>query len=82
MECLQVVLEDEGMQTYLQENEAVILEATEEFHQFPQTVKDYVTENLEEFIGTDVNETFANIVEFTKNAGYQHLCEVVSAIEV
>ncbi len=82
MECLTVLLEDEGMQNLLQEKEAEIIGGAEAFHQFPQVVKDYVMENLSDFIGSTVEETHQNIVEFTETAAFQYLTDIVEAIEV
>ena len=82
MECLSVLLEDKGMQTLLQEKEVDIIGGAEAFHQFPQIVKDYVMENLDDFIGNTVEDTHQNIVEFTETAGFQFLTDLVDSIEV
>ena len=82
MECLQVLLEDKGMQTLLQEKEVDIIGGAEAFHQFPQVVKDYVMENLDDFVGATVEETHQNIIEFTETAAFQYLNDIVEAIEV
>ena len=82
MECLSVLLEDEGMQSLLQEKEVDIIGGAEAFHQFPQVVKDYVVENLSDFVGSSVEETHQNITEFTETAAFQYLNDIVEAIDV
>lgn len=82
MECLQTLLEDEGIQNFLQEKESDIINGAETFHQFPEVVKTYVMENLGEFIAPTIEETHQNIVEFTQTAAFQYLQEIVESVEV
>jgi hypothetical protein len=73
MQYLATLMEHEGIQRLLNENEQQILEASQILGQFPQTVKDYIYENLSDFIGSDVQETYNNIVTFTEAAVVQHV---------
>ncbi len=82
MDCLNVLLEDEGIQNILESKQEEIIGGAEAFHQFPQIVKDYVSENLSDFIGEDVASTHQNIVEFTETAAFQYLNDIVESIEV
>lgn len=69
MQLLNVLLEDEGIQKYLNENEQEIVQKTEMFNNFPQDVKNYIQENLEEFIVKgDLKQTYQNMVSFTESA--------------
>lgn len=80
MECLKVLFEDTGMQSFIESKEPEIVGGAEAFHQFPQIVKDYVSENLSDFIGNTVEETHQNIAEFTETAAFQYLSDIVDAI--
>jgi len=79
MKCLTALFENEAIQDYVDNSEESILEATAAFHEFPEEVKAYVMENLEDFIGEDVNDTFDNIVAFTENSAFQYLHELCDA---
>ena len=69
MEMLQVLLEDESVQKIINENESVILEGSNLFHQYPQYVKDYIQENLNEFIVPgDLKATYEKMVSFTESS--------------
>jgi len=76
MKCLTALFENEEIQNYVDGNQDTILEATELFHQFPEQVKVFVIENLDDFIGDDVDETFENIAVFAENSAYQYLHEL------
>ena len=82
MDCLQTLLEDEGIKSYLQEKETEIVGGAEAFHKFPEVVKEYVMENLDLFIGESPQETHQSIVEFTETAAFQYLGDIVEMIEV
>jgi len=78
MECLQAVLENEYISNYIDKNERKIYEMTSKFHAFPEIVKQYVVENLDDFVGDDLNETYENIKSFVSNSVFQYmhsLCE-------
>ncbi len=80
MKCLNVLFEDANVQTYLEGKEAEIMDGAQSFSEFPQTVKDHITANLESFLDDDVNKTYANIVEFVESAAFQFLHEISSII--
>lgn len=80
MELLNVLLENEGMQKSIQEQEEQILEAAETYTQFPQELKTHIQENLEAFIGEDVQETYANMKNFVEGAVFQLLHEMTDAL--
>ena len=81
MEMLQVLLEDENIQSLISENEDVILPAANVFHEFPAVVKDYIQENLEEFIVPgDISATYENMVTFTTSAASNMLNELTMMI--
>jgi hypothetical protein len=82
MKCLNALFENEAIQTYVDSNEKSILESTQAFHEFPETVKNFVVENLSDFIGDDVEETYENIKTFAENSAFQYLHELSSAIAV
>jgi len=76
MKCLTALFENEAIQQYVDDNESIIAEATDKFHNFPEVVKAFVMENLEDFIGDDVEETFENIATFTSNSAFHYLHEL------
>lgn len=81
MEMLQVLLEDEGVQNLITENEDVIIPASNVFHEFPQVVKDYIQENLDEFIVPgDLKATYENMVTFSASAAANMLNELTDLI--
>lgn len=81
MEILENLLNDETMKQYLESQEESILGGAQAFHEFPQVIKDYVQENLDQFIGKTVKETYDNIVQFTETAALQYLSDIVESIE-
>ena len=77
MEMLQVLLENEDIQNIITENEDVILPAANVFHEFPAVVKDYISENLDEFvIPGDLKATYENMVTFATSAANNMLNEL------
>lgn len=79
MKCLNALFENEAIQTYVDSNEMSILESTQAFHEFPEAVKSFIVENLSDFIGDDVEETYENIKTFAENSAFQYLHELCSA---
>lgn len=77
MQYLQTLMENSGIQKFLQENEEMILEGSQKLSEFPQTVKDHVYANLNEFVGETPKETYDNIVIFTESAVSQFMNELV-----
>ena len=81
MEMLQVLLENESIQNIITENEDVILPAANVFHEFPAVVKDYIRENLEEFVVPgDLKATYENMVTFSTSAANNMLNELTLMI--
>lgn len=69
MELLQALLENEVSQQYLNENSELILAASEVFAEFPQVIRDYIRENLDDFIEPgDLEATRENMIIFTDSA--------------
>lgn len=81
MEMLQVLLENEDIQNIITENEDVILPASTVFHEFPAVVKDYIKENLDEFVVPgNLNATYENMVTFATSAANNMLNELTLMI--
>jgi len=80
MELLNVLLENETMQADVQSHEAEILEATEIYNTFPQELKTHINENIENFLGADVQETYENMKSFVEGAVFQLLHEMTDQI--
>jgi hypothetical protein len=79
-QLLDAIFESESMQTYIEENEDIVLGINEIFSNFPAEVEKHVNENLSDFIGTTVHETHENIKEFTAVACSTFLNEICSLI--
>ena len=80
MKLLSTLLENEGIASYLTENENLIMEASQNLAMFPQVIKNYIAENMQDFIGSNVNETYANMVVFTESAVSQYMHELCNQI--
>lgn len=69
MEALQIVLEDEGIQSLIDKNSDAIMESSDVLVQFSDIVKEYVMENLEQFVEPgDLASTHENIKIYTESA--------------
>ena len=69
MNAISLILEDTGMQTYINENEAQIVEGTNLMMEFMDVIHEEVTSNPEKFIVPgDVAATHQNIKVFTEAA--------------
>jgi len=77
---ISVILENESMQSYLEGCEDEILGAAAVYHTFPQDIKNHVLENLEDFIGENLEETFENIAIFTETAANCLISNMVESI--
>lgn len=81
MELLQLLSESEAGQGFINENEESILEATAQFHETPQQIKDYIIENLEDFIVPgDVPATYNKMVDFVTNQVVGNLHELADVL--
>jgi len=76
MELMNVLLENENMQATVQSKETEIMEAAQVYTDFPQEIKTHINENIEQFIGEDIKETYDNIKSFTEGAVFQLLHEM------
>ena len=80
MKLLNILLEDATMQEQVQINEEQILEAADVYATFPEELKLHISENLETFIGSDVQETYANVKTFVEGAVFQLLHEMTDQV--
>lgn len=80
MKLLSVLLEDEGMQNTVQANEEQIIEAAQVYETFPQELKSHIESNLENFMGADIQETYANMKSFVEGAVFQLLHELSDGV--
>lgn len=81
MELVPVLLENDGIQAYLSENEGSIVDAAKVFAEYPQIVKDHINENLKDFIvPNDMTATYENMVVFVESACAQFLTELTKMI--
>lgn len=79
MEMLQTLLENESIQTIINENENLILENAQIFHDYPQFIKTHIQENLENFIVPgNIKATYENMVQFTESSVVSLLEELTS----
>lgn len=78
MKMLNVLLENEGIQAELANNEDKILEASILVGQFPEVIKEYIAENMSEFIGDTIQETYSNMHVFTESATRNFMQELVN----
>ena len=82
MDCLKVLLDDTGMQTFLEQHETSIIDGANAFHEYPQQLKDHIVENLQDFVAPTLDETYENMVKFVETAAFQYLTDIVDSIEV
>ena len=80
MQLISTLMENEAIQKYVTEQEALIVEASGMLGEFPQVVKDYIIENLSEFVGDTPSETYENMVQFTESAVNQFMTTLVENI--
>ena len=81
MEALAILLEDQNVQDLISESQEEIVAASQIFHEFPSIVKDYISENLDQFIVSgNLEETYENIVLFTETASNTLLHELADLI--
>lgn len=81
MSYLQAVFEDEDVQNYVDSCEEELIEGTEYFHETPQMIKDYIFENLEDFVVPgDLEQTYLNIIKFVEGCVVDNLHEICDTI--
>lgn len=65
---LAAIFEDEDVQEYVDSQADMISEAAGLFHETPQMVKDYIFENLENFVVPgDLKTTYSRMVSFVES---------------
>lgn len=78
---LAAIFEDEDVVNYVNSQEDAILEGAEIFHQTPQQIKDYIAENLDDFVVPgDLEATYENLVNFVAYCTEQNLNAISDAI--
>lgn len=79
MSLLSVLMENEGIQTYISENEEVVMEASQALAQFPQVVKDAIYQSLGSLVVEgDVKATYEKMVVFTESAVMHYMDELTN----
>lgn len=78
MSQIKALLENEAVQSTLQDNEDVVNLVQERIEGFPNRLKEYVSENIEEFLSPDLETTYKNIRTFAEVAQAQYIAEVTS----
>lgn len=77
---INALMESEETQKLIQENEQLITEATMSAHDFSKTLKYFVLEHPEEFLGENTEETYKNVRLFTEVATAQFMTEITSVL--
>ncbi|MFW5799514.1 MAG: hypothetical protein ACOCZ5_00825 [bacterium] len=78
MSTLQSLLETEEAKNFLTENQDLILEAAQSVDAFGGVIKEYVVQNPDFFIESDLETTYKNIRVFSEIATAQYLTEMVA----
>jgi len=73
------LLEGEGMQEFVDKNEDLINEAVVATHDYGKTLKAFVLENFEEFVGANLEETYKNVRLFSEVATMTFMNEAIHA---
>lgn len=73
------ILESEDMKVFVENNAELIEEAVASTHDYNKTLKAFVLENVEEFIGATLEETYKNIRLFSEVATMTFINEAVHA---
>lgn len=78
---LQAIFEDEEVSGFVDSCSDLIQEAAGIFHETPQQIKDYIFENLQDFVVPgDIQTTYANMVQFVENCVVNNLTDLSNAI--
>lgn len=78
---LSTLLENEGIQSYLNAKEDAIYEGAKVFHEYPQKIKDYMMEHLDSFIVPgDIKATYTRMSNFVETSVRQILEELCTEI--
>ena len=78
----QQVLEHTSVKTYLDENEAILVDATSRFYHLPEVLEDYIKTNMKIFIdeNLDVVKTCDNIRNFVAETVFVFLDQISTDI--
>lgn len=78
---LESIFESEEVSSYVDSCSDQIEEAAAIFHETPQQIKDYIAENLEQFVVPgDLETTYVNLVNFVENCVVNNLNDLCEAI--
>lgn len=76
MNKLVSLLEDAGVQTMLQENSVLVESAMNDLTIWYGYLNNYISENIEEFLESNLEETMKSIYTFSTFSTKQFLCEM------
>lgn len=74
---IDALLENEDTQSFLENHEDLIQEAVSATYDYGKTLKAFVLENFDEFIGANLEETYKNIRLFSEVATMTFINEAV-----
>lgn len=78
MSYVEALLENEEINSVLEENQDVILETEEAISHFPKVLKSFILNHPTEFLAESIEETYKNIRVFTEVATSQFIQEVTT----
>lgn len=78
MSILKTLLETEESQNFLNENQDLILEKSEDVNQFVEVLKEFVIQNPDYFLENNLEDIYKNIKIFSEFATNQYISEVVA----
>ena len=73
------LMESDEMKTFVENNNVLIEEAVAATHDYGKTLKAFVMENFQEFVGATLEETYKNIRLFSEVATMTFITEAVHA---
>jgi len=76
MEKIKQLLESEDAKKLIEENQLIIEAGLELVEEFKSTIKEFVMENLPEFIGENLDDTIKNIRVFAEVTTAQYMYEI------
>lgn len=78
---LEAIFEDEDVSSFVDNCSGLIEEGAAIFHETPQQIKDYIFENMEEFVVPgDLEATHAKMVNFVESCVVTNLTDLSNAI--
>lgn len=76
---VETILESEEMQAFVEKNNDLIEEAVAATYDYGKTLKAFVLEHFDEFVGANLQETYKNIRLFSEVATMTFINEAVHA---